>query len=171
MIMDLNRSHSGNLDAINTSNGARVEAARSGVTKGATLANGVTYVFPLDTNGAPLECVHLKWDAAVIVTFTVETTVFPKFEGGHGNGPSDVTDHSLVAGEWMQENPSGAYVSGSGAGGMTATNLTLVVAGGTAGGSTIHLGNLGSLRGRIRAVVAGTGGVVRCGVNGKSFTP
>lgn len=165
--MDLNGSHSDNLDAIRTSDGAVTPAVHGAPTRGCTLVTGTTYVFPLDVNGAPLESVHLKWDVAVIVTFTIETSNFPKSERNISNGPVDVTDHSAVAGEWMQENPTTAYVSGSGVGGMTATNLTLVVAGGTAGGSTIHLGNLGTRRCRVKAVVGGTGGVVRCGINGK----
>lgn len=125
--------------------------------KGAcTLVAGTTYYYPFGDDSSPLQSVHLKWDSAIIVTFTVETTNFPV--GDYGNA---IALTGATLGAWMQENPSTAYVSGNGAGGLTVTALTLVVAGGTAGAATVHIGNLGTLRGRIKAVVGGTGGVVQ----------
>jgi hypothetical protein len=116
------------------------------------LASGQTYYYPLGDDASPLASVHIKWDANVIVTFTIETCNFPI---------GDVANASTTAGEWMQENPTTAYASGSGSGGLTVTNLSLAVAGGSAGGSTVHIGNLGTRRARLKAVVGGTGGVVQ----------
>jgi len=156
----MNYAHPLNIDvpALVLTTGVKVEP-RVGdpATKGVTLASGTTYVFPVGGESAPLNSVHLLWDASIIVTWTIETTNMPSAQGSQ----VDVSPFDSTAGNWMQENPSGTYVSGSGAGGMTATNLTLVVAGGTAGGSTIHVGNFGTRRMRVKAVVAGTGGVVR----------
>jgi hypothetical protein len=176
---DLNRMNSGNLDAIRTTDGVVISANKDGApsTFGVTLASGITYVFPLGTWKAavPAEAsyasTHFRWDASIIVTFTFETCNFPAtVNPGDWRGPADVSDSDITAGNWMQENPSsGVYVSGSGSGGLTATNLTLVVAGGTAGGTTINLGNFGMRRGRWRALVGGTGGKVRCGIWGKGF--
>lgn len=139
-----------------------------------TLVNGRTYLFAVGSSEAPLPAevpltsIHLRWDAAVIVTFTIETCNFPaKKPGVLGDvGPDDVTDVDATAGNWIQENPSGVYVGTVGAG-VTVTNLTIAVAGGAAGGAMIHLGNLGSRRVRVKAVVGGTGGKVRCNVRGK----
>ena len=154
-----------NLPAYVLTTGVKVESREGDpTTVGVTLASGTTYVFPLGGESAPLEMIHIVWDAAIIVTFTVETTGLGKNWGSQ----VDVSDFDSVAGNWMQENPTTVYVSGSGAGGMTATNLSLAVAGGTRGGSTIHMGNFGAPRSRIKAVVAGTGGVVRVAVHGKA---
>lgn len=177
---DLNRVNSDNLDAVRASDGVIIAANRSSgspLTWGVTLASGTTYFFPVGAFRAPVpaegpyESTHFRWDAALIVTLTFETSNFSKtYNPGDPRGPDAISDFEGTAGFWMQENPtSGVYVSGSGTGGLTATNLTLVVAGGTAGGSTINLGNFGMRRGRWRALVGGTGGVLRCGVWGKGF--
>jgi len=176
---DLNRTDSGNLDAIRSSDGVVIAANRNigaPSTFGVTLASGTTYFFPFGSWKAsvPAESAtvstHFRWDSAIIVTLTLETCNFPTtWQPADSRGPVDVSDFDTTAGNWMQENPtSGVYVSGSGSGGLTATNLTLVVAGGTAGGSTINLGNFGMRRGRWRAVVGGTGGLMRCAIWGKA---
>lgn len=176
---DLNRINSSNLDAVRA-DGVIIPANRDGAAGanfGVVLVAGTTYFFPLGAQHAPvpaeagLDTTHFRWDAALIVTLTFEATNFPATpQPQDPRGPADVSDFDATLGLWMQENPtSGVYVSGSGSGGLTATGLTLVVAGGTAGGSTIHLGNFGARRGRWRAVVGGTGGKLRCGVHGKGW--
>lgn len=177
---DLNRMQSDNVDAVTAVTGTIVTANRtsgSPLTWGVTLASATTYFFPFGAFRAPIPAEgpyaasHFRWDANIIVTLTLETSNFSKpMNPGDPRGPDAISDFETTAGFWMQENPtSGVYVSGSGSGGLTATNLTLVVAGGTAGGSTIQLGNLGMRRARWKAVVGGTGGVIRCGIWGKGF--
>lgn len=145
--------------------------------KGCTLASGTTYVFPFGhersaiTVETALASMHLKWDASVIVTFTIETCNFPATLSGNGQGAIDVASYDNAKGNWIQENPTTAYISVTSTdgttGGATVTGATIVVAGGTAGGCLIHLGNLGARRCRIKAVVGGTGGVVRAYAHGK----
>lgn len=147
--------------AFKTTDGSRVEAepGQAGSVGGTKLVNGTTYVFMLGGSDAPLESVHLKWDAAVVVTFTLETSNYPDREVPNYD--------TTIAGGWVQENPSTAYIGVSPGGSGTPTNLTLVVAGGTAGGAMLHLGNLGSKRQRVRALVGGTGGYVSVLPHGK----
>lgn len=125
------------------SDGSKLEAGPRGM----LLANGTTYYVPLGGGDEALvESLHVQWDNAAILTITIEDT----------NNP-DVSLVSATAGEWIQENPTTAYV---GATGGTPTNLTVAVAGGTQGGCMIHLGNIGSLRARAKVAVGGTGGTV-----------
>ena len=172
---DLNRVNSGNLDAIRA-DGTVIPASRAGdpSTWGVTLAAGTTYFFPLGAPHSPvpaeswLVCTGIRWDAAIVVTFDFEACVFPStVQPQDWRGATDVSDVDVGPGNWMAENPPGAYVSGSGVGGMTATGLQLVVAGGAASGSTIHIPNWGASRARWRAVVGPTGGRVRLAVRGK----
>jgi hypothetical protein len=174
---DLNRVNSGNIDAV-TAAGVITPANRDGAvtTFGVTLAAATTYFFPFGAQHAPVpaevssDSVHLRWDAAFIGVFTVETCNFPATRMPQDpRGEVDVSDFNNVAGFWMQENPTTAYVSGNGSGGLTVSNLTLTVAGGSAGGATIHLGNMNTRRIRVRAAVGGTGGLVRCAVWGKGL--
>lgn len=116
---------------------------------GVTLTSGTTYYVAFGAEGALIQSVHLQWDPALILTaVTVEDS----------NNP-DAAIASATAGEWIQEDPATAYVGGIG--NLTVTNLTLAVAGGAAGGAMIHLGNLGSLRQRLKIVVGGTGGIIK----------
>lgn len=175
---DLNRLNSTNLDAVRA-DGVAFPANRDGLasTYGVTLASGTTYYFPLGAQHAPvpaevgLNCIGMRWDAAIVITtFTFEDTVWPlTVTPQDPRGAIDVSDFDAVLGNWMPENPPGAYISGSGTGGLTATLLSGTVAGGTVGGTTIHLGNFGAKRGRIKVIVGGTGGKVRLGVHGKGW--
>lgn len=158
------------LDAMVLTTGTVV--AYDPVAKTVTLANGTTYVFPLGhersaiANETALAGVHIKWSSAVVAVITVETCNFPVTLSGNGGGGADVASFDSVAGNWIQENPSTAYVAVSPAGAATVTNLTVTIPGGTAGGCTIHLGNLGTRRCRIKAVVT-TGGAMRIAPHGK----
>lgn len=173
---DLNRTESSNLDAIK-SDGTIIAANRvmtggSLTVLGCTLVSGTTYYFPFGAQHspvpaeAPLTTFQVRWDAAIIMTVTVETTVFPStVQPGDPRGPAQLSDFDTTAGYWLQQNPSSAYVPVVGG---SVTNMTVTVPGGSAGGAEFDLGNLGARRGRIKMVVAGTGGVVRGGVWGKA---
>jgi len=170
---DLNRLNSSNLDAVK-SDGTATLANRDGAasTFGVTFSSGTTYYFPLGSQRSPvpaetpLVAAHLRWDSSIIATITIEDSCFPRTTSpANDNGPTDVSDFDATAGNWLQENPSSAVVAVTGG---TATGATVSVAGGSAGGCVFHLGNLGSRRVRIKVVVAGTGGKIRCAVHGKA---
>lgn len=163
---------SDNLNAIKTSDGTVVSATLNG-TKGCTLANSTTYVFPLAPSESPFVgelktlSIQLKWAAAVAAVFTLEVSDFPAKEGAASNdiGTDDVTDYSATAGDWVQWNSPAAYVPVSGSG-NTATAATVTAGGSAAGGALFEMTSASSRRYRIKAVVT-TGGVVRCGVHAK----
>lgn len=173
---DMNRIDSSNIDAIKSDgtviNANRIMTGGSLTVLGCTLASGTTYYFPFGSqrSAVPAETslatVQLRWDAAAVLTITVETTVFPATpQGGDPRGPAQLSDFDTTAGMWLQQNPSSAYVPATGG---TPTAMTVAVAGGSAGGCEFDLGNLGARRGRVKVVVGGTGGVVRCGIHGKA---
>lgn len=182
---DPNRPFSDNLNAFSAA-GATVLANREPfgatplTTLGCTLASGTTYYVPFAAQHAPTPSetpyleLALRWDAAAILTVTIESTVYSPFSVGTTvNGPvllSDFHDSSTAPGFWVPETatslPAAQYL-GSGTGGATFTAPSLAVAGGTAGGGIFRLFNYGSRRGRLKVVVGGTGGVVRFGAWGK----
>lgn len=121
------------------------------------LANGTTYFFPVGAPGSLVQSIHVLWDAALIITaLTVEDSNIAILDATQAGS----------AGQWIQENPTGAYVAVVGAG-ATATNLSVAVTGGAAGGAMIHLGNLGSRKVRIKVVVGATGGKLQVYIHGK----
>lgn len=127
------------------------------ITGKATLVTGKTYVYPLGGNAATVESVHIQWDANAALTITVEDSNF---------APADVTMYSTTTGDWLNENPSTAYVATVGAGAAVASATVTVTAGNT-GGALYHLGNTGAKRTRLK-IVATTGGVVRVACHGKA---
>lgn len=125
---------------------------------GFTLASGTTYFYPIGGQSAEVSAVHVQWDAAIILTsVTVEDSNFPE---------SDVAHHSVAAGDWIDEDPTTAFVGTVGAG-VTVTNGVVAVAGGQQGGAMFHVADTGSRRTRLKVVVAGTGGNVRVAAWGK----
>jgi hypothetical protein len=136
------------LPAFTLTTGAKFEAGPNGY----VLPAG-TYYIPIGGEGAMAEALHCRWDASAIGVITIEDT----------NGP-DVLTYSGTAGDWIQENPSTAYV---GILGGTVANLTVTVPGGTAGGCMIHLGNTGALRTRAKVVIT-TQGTLNFLSNGKA---
>lgn len=145
---------SGDCGALLTTNGTPVPPDENGlVTLGVA-----TYVFMLSVPEAPLESIHIMTGAAIAGTFSVETCNFPATKGDMGS-PVDIANWDVTTvGAWVKEDPTGAYVASVGTG-WTWTLLTGVKTAGT-GGAMIHIGNLGSKRIRLKAVVT-TGGTVR----------
>lgn len=138
------------LPAFLTGTGAKSEAGRNGL-----LLSNTTYFVPFGGEGALVQSVHLTWDAVVAGVITVEDS----------NNP-DATVISTVSGEWVQENPTTAYVGGAGAGGLAVTNLTLTITAGTGGGAMINVGNSGAMRTRLKVVLS-AGGRMNFMANGK----
>lgn len=121
-----------------------------------TLAAG-TYYFPLPVGGARLVDIHLTHDPVIAITSaTVETC---------GHGREDVSDYSSVGGEWMDQDPSTAFVATVGAA-TTATNGVVAVAAGNAGGANWQIDGIAAPRARLKVVVA-TQGEVRLSFTGK----
>lgn len=104
-----------------------------------------------------IQHVHGMWDAALVATITFWTSEF-----------DEVALNSTTAGEWVQEDPPSAnvYLAISPAGACTSTNMTITIPGGVAGGFSLHLGNLGSLKLRAR-VICTTAGFLRLTAGGK----
>jgi len=92
-----------------------------------------------------IQSIHFQWDAVFVGVITFETSNFT------GLDPTVAG----AAGAWIQENPSTAYIGSAPAG--LATNMTITVPGGTAGGAMVHVGNLGSrvIRAKVVCTVAG----------------
>lgn len=109
-----------------------------------------------------IQSVHLQWDATLVAVVTIWSSNFPE----RGTGP--VALDSVVAGEWIQQNPPTGYTAISPAGAATvgANPLVLTIPGGTAGGAFMDIGNIGGKRQRVQ-VVCTTAGFLRIRPNGK----
>lgn len=158
---------SNGLDALTAGNAASAKVAiphEPGL--GCKLASGTVYYFALGGDSdANLQHTTLKWDASVIVTFSLECTSIPAKKFADGGDDLKAWDNTTGNG-WNQEpltSTSWSSIDTTGAtGAATASGNTIVVTGGTAGSLSMHVGNLGSRRARIRADVKATGGYVRC---------
>lgn len=124
-----------------------------------TLTAGSTVFFVLGGAEAPnISATLTGYDAALILTsVTWQDTDHPE---------QDVTNHSVVAGEWITEDPATAFVGADGAG-WVPTNGVLAVAGGALGGARWNVVSTASYRQRLAVVVGGTGGRVRVTSHGK----
>lgn len=121
-----------------------------------TLAAG-TYYFVLPVGQAQVCDIHLTHDAAIAITSaTVETC---------SHAESDVTGFSTIVGEWMDQDPSTAFVALKGAT-TTHTNGVVAVVAGNAGGASWQISGVGADRMRLAVVVA-TQGEVRLSFCGK----
>lgn len=126
----------------------------------ATLASSSTYYYPLGGEDAEFQSIHLKWDASIILT-SVEVE------------DSNFDDASLVsstAGDWVKSNPATGIwdVFATATSGATITASSIAVSGGNAGGAFYNRRHACGKRSRLKVVVAGTGGVLRVAVHGKS---
>lgn len=115
-----------------------------------------TSYYGIGGDASLVQSVHFKWDATLVATITIWNANFP-----------EVALNSVIDGDWVQQNPTAGYTPISPPSAATATApLTLIIAGGTAGGAIMDVGNTGSRRGRCRVVCA-TGGFLRIRPNGK----
>lgn len=106
-----------------------------------------------------INSVQIITDATIAGTFTIESTNMPA-----GTTADAATSYDETVGDWIKEDPTGAYVASTGTG-WTWTLLTGVKTAGT-GGAMLHLGNAGSKRLRLKAAIT-TGGAVRVICHGK----
>ncbi len=118
--------------------------------KGAvSLLNGVTYFFPLGGQDASVISAHVRWDSSIVITsITIEDC---------NESADEVSLYADAAGEWIDEDPSTAFVGSDGAG-TTVMNGVVGVAGGAQGGCMFHMDGTGARRTRLKVVVGATGG-------------
>ncbi len=116
-----------------------------------------THYFPLPVGGATMFNVHLQHDAEIAAVGTIETCGFAE---------SEVADHSTVAGEWMDQDPSTAFVATVGATTTAASGVATIVAG-NLGGADWQISLCSAPRARLKLVVT-TAGEVRVGFTGKN---
>lgn len=128
-------------------------AIESGDVKNGLQAVATSY-YGLGGDASLIQHVHFKWDATFVAVITFETSNFKDLNVAVAG----------AAGDWIQENPTTAYIGSTPAG--LATNMTITVPGGTAGGASVHVGNLGSRCLRTKVVCA-TGGQLRIAAAGK----
>lgn len=121
---------------------------------GCKLDASSTYYFALGGQSAPTESVHFKWDGTITGVITLWETNL-----------DNVALNSSTAGEWIQEDPSTAYIPVSGGGGSVA-NATITVSA-AAGGAFVNMGFFGGRRLRARMVTT-AGGNLRVAAHGKS---
>lgn len=120
-----------------------------------TLASGTTYLLPLSGDQDPFVSCHVQWDATIVITsITVEDS----------NMDRDlVSDYSTTAGDWIDEDPSTAFVGTVGAG-ASVSNGVVANTGGAAGGAMFLISDTAAARTRLKVVVGATGGTIRaCG--------
>jgi hypothetical protein len=127
---------------------------------GYTLIAGQTYYVLLPSYDPSQLSYQLIGESALKLTsVTLQSTCF---------GHEAVADLSVVADEWMDEDPDGidetvVKVTGN----MAVADLVLSKTAGAAGAALVHLGNYGALRPRLEIVVGDVGGVLRIGAGGK----
>lgn len=131
-------------------------AVRTGE-RGMYALEAATYYVDIGDVTAPLVSLHLQWNAALVGVITLE---------GSDAGDREASLVSAESGDWLQENPTSAYVPITGTG-ATVANLTITLAGGGAGGATINLADFAHARGRLKLVIS-TAGTFRCARNAKA---
>ncbi len=137
------------------------------VGKGYKLGVG-TYYVDVGIPDAARSIIHMAWDAALAATVTYQGSNLPAYQSESApmtdsSGAVDVSLFDAVAGNWITEDPTTAYVPV--VTGVTVTNQTLTVAGTNAGGTRFDVTNA-YRRSRIK-ISATVGGFFRCHAHGK----
>jgi len=129
-----------------------------------------TYYVDVGIPDADHVSVHVTWDATIVATsVNYQTSNLPAYKSESApytdsSGSADVSLVDSTAGNWLTEDPSSAYVPVTTGG--TVTNMTLAIAGGTAGGAMFEIANANSRRARMK-IVTTTGGFIRVHPHGK----
>lgn len=118
-----------------------------------------TSFYGLGGDASIIQHVHMKWGSTTTAVITFWSSNFL---------PEEAPVNDATAGNWIQEDPPTGYTAISPAGAATvgANPLTITIPGGTAGGCSVNIGNIGSKRLRIR-VVCTVAGQLRVWPNGK----
>lgn len=115
--------------------------------------------YGLGGDGSLIHAIQGKWDATFVGVFTFWSCDLP---------PEEVAVSSVVAGDWIQQQPTTGYaaISPTGAATVGASPLILTVPGGTAGGFSVVVGTFANRRWRI-GVVCTVAGQLRIHTSGK----
>lgn len=115
-----------------------------------TLAANTTYLFVFGGATAPYQHVQLTGytAGAVVTSATIQTC---------SQGVREVSDTSTVVGEWIDEDPTDAFVAVDGTG-WTQSNGIAAANGTGVGGASWQLVRWAPSRSRLKVVVGGTGG-------------
>jgi hypothetical protein len=116
-----------------------------------------TYFFAESIRGSDVVGVQIETDDELEAVFTIEDTNITE---------SKVTDWDASSPAWVPENPDSSYVATTESSGWTVDALELTKTDDAAGSAIVHIGNIGSRRLRVRAVVS-TGGLARVSFHGK----
>jgi len=146
-----------NLSAFNGSGVESPPAATGLVTLTAT--DDFYFEIPFSAD-ADVQSIHIMTGALIAGVFTIETCNFPV-----GTAADCVTGWDETSGNWVQENPSDAYIPTVGTG-WTVSAATLTKTAG-AGGAMITIDGLAAKRVRIKAAIT-TSGTVRVTAHGKA---
>jgi len=133
--------------------------------KGTTLTNG-TWYFLVNAGDSPTESIQIRWDGVIAGVFTFETCNYDTVLNGNGSTIDVANNDDSANCNWVKQDPSTASIPFVGSGG-SAVNMTVTVVAGAVGACVLELGNLGSRRGREKAVIT-TPGTVRIATHGKS---
>lgn len=128
------------------------------------LTSATRYIIGLAGSDYSLLGAHVQWDATIVITsITVEDCSLP-IEAFASDAQHGLL--STTAGVWIKEIPTTSYVGTDIATGVTITNGSVAVAGGTQSGCHFHVVDTSAARTRLNILV-GTGGVIRFGGNVK----
>ena len=130
-----------------------------------TLLANTLYFFPLGGADAAFQSVHLTVYSLTMV-ITSGTIQDCDHHGGPLSLPGDVSDFSVVAGEWISETPTTSYVGVNGTG-WSQTNGVFSSLGSALGGALVHVAETGAYRTRLAVQVGATGGIARVSAHGK----
>lgn len=130
-----------------------------------------TYYVDVSFPDTAVSSVHCTWDSALVATsLNYQESNLPAFKSltqpmADKDSAVDVSLYDGTAGNWITLDPSTAYVpAGTG---ITVTNMTVAIAGGTANGTIFDLSGACGRRGRMK-IVTTTGGYFRCHPHGKT---
>lgn len=127
------------------STGVDVVAGTASLGRGTFQLVAGTYFFRLGGHDTPYKSCQLQWDATLAGVATIEDTNF-----------SDVLSHSVAVGDWIDEDPTTAFVGTVGAG-AAVTNGVLTITAGAQGGALWHIADTAARRTRLKLVVSTPG--------------
>jgi hypothetical protein len=128
------------------------------------LAAGQTYYYILGGPDAPIISGHITAYASAAAANGLIITSATVQDCDHSE--LDVTNFSSTVGEWVDEDPSSAFVGADGTG-WSATNGVLAATGAGLGGARFNVADTAAYRTRVKVVVGATGGPLRVSSHGK----
>lgn len=124
-----------------------------------TLLASTTYVYIIGASTPTISGLQMTgYDAALVLTSaTIQDTM---------HAEAEITNTNTVVGDWVNEDPTTAFVAVDGTG-WAASNRVVTVAGSGLGGAVWQLPDFCAYRMRLIVVVGATGGRLRVSANAK----